>query len=151
MTTELDDLDRRILQELRRDGRKGAAELARELAQPRTTIAERMKRLEDRRVVLGYAARINYAELGQGVVAFVMASFTPGSGTSQKEVAKRIARLPGVEEVHVISGEWDILAKVRGSSIEAIGELVLEKLRTTPGVARTLTMAAFASIREAET
>jgi Lrp/AsnC family transcriptional regulator, leucine-responsive regulatory protein len=79
-----------------------------------------------------------------------MASFTPASGTSQREVAKRIARLHGVEEVFVISGEWDILAKVRGASIESIGELVLEKIRTTPGVARTLTMASFASIREGE-
>jgi DNA-binding Lrp family transcriptional regulator len=50
----------------------------------------------------------------------------------------------------VISGEWDILAKVRGQSIESIGELVLEKIRTTPGVARTLTMASFAAIREGE-
>lgn len=147
---QLDDLDRQILAALKRDGRKGAAELARELGQPRTTIAERIRRLEADQVVLGYTARVNYARLGQGVVSFVMASFTPASGTSQKEVARRIARLPGIEEVHVISGEWDILAKVRGASIESIGELVLEKIRTTPGVARTLTMAAFAAIREGD-
>ena len=110
----------------------------------------RIKRLEERKVILGYTATINYAALGQGVVSFVMASFTPASGTSQKEVARRIARLNGVEEVHVISGEWDILAKVRGRSIEAIGDLVLEKIRTTPGVARTLTVTAFANIREGE-
>jgi DNA-binding Lrp family transcriptional regulator len=150
MTTELDELDRQILASLKRDGRMGAADLARELQQPRTTIAERIKRLEERKVILGYTARVNNAELGEGVVSFVMASFTPASGTSQKEVAKRIARLHGVEEVFVISGEWDILAKVRGSSIESIGELVLEKIRTTPGVARTLTMASFAAIREGE-
>lgn len=149
-SVSLDELDRQILSALRRDGRKGAAELSRELGQPRTTIAERIRRLEQQQVILGYTTRLNHARLGQGVVSFVMASFTPASGTSQKEVAKRIARLPGVEEVHVISGEWDILAKVRGQSIESIGELVLEKIRTTPGVARTLTMAAFAGIREGE-
>ncbi len=81
------------------------------------------------------------------MVAFVMASFTPASGTSQREVAKRIARLEGVEEVYVITGEWDIVAKVRGASIEEIGEVVLERMRTTPGVAGTLTMTAFATIR----
>jgi len=150
MTTELDELDRQVLASLRRDGRAGAADIARELQQPRTTIAERIRRLEERKVILGYTARVNNAELGEGVVSFVMASFTPASGTSQKEVAKRIARLHGVEEVFVISGEWDILAKVRGASIESIGELVLEKIRTTPGVARTLTMASFAAIRESE-
>lgn len=151
MTTALDDLDGEILHRLQRDGRKGAAELARELDQPRTTIAERIRRLEDRGIVQGYTAVVNYAALGEGVVSFVMASFTPASGTSQKEVARRIARLHGVEEVHVISGEWDILAKVRGQSIEAIGELVLEKIRTTPGVARTLTVSVFNTIREGET
>lgn len=150
MTEELDSLDERILQALKKDGRRGAAELARDLAQPRTTIAERIRRLEERKVILGYTAKINHAALGQGVVSFVMASFTPASGTSQKEVARRIARLQGVEEVYVVSGEWDILAKVRGPSIEGIGELVLDKIRTTPGVARTLTMASFAGIREGE-
>lgn len=149
-TVQIDDLDHQILAALKRDGRKGAAEIARELGQPRTTIVERIKRLEAQQVILGYTARVNHARLGAGVVSFVMASFAPASGTSQKEVARRIARLPGVEEVHVISGEWDILAKVRGASIESIGELVLEKIRTTPGVARTLTMAAFAGIRENE-
>lgn len=148
--TDLDDLDREILASLRRDGRKGAAELARELNQPRTTIAERIRRLEERKVILGYTTNINYAALGQGVIAYVMVSFTPASGTSQKEVARRIARLQGVEEVAVVSGEWDIMAKVRGRSIEHIGELVLEKIRTTPGVARTLTMTCFANIREGE-
>lgn len=150
MTVELDELDRQVLSALRRDARKGTAELARELGQPRTTIAERIRSLEKEQVVLGYTARINHAQLGTPVVSFVFASFTPASGTSQKEVAKRIARLPGVEEVYVISGEWDILAKVRGASIESIGDIVLEKIRTTPGVARTLTVAAFAHIREGE-
>lgn len=150
MTVELDELDRDVLGYLERDARAGAAELARKLGQPRTTVAERIKRLEDRGVIKGYTTRIDHAALGKGVVSFVMASFTPASGTSQREVAKRIARLEGVEEVHVIAGEWDILVKVRGASIEEIGEVVLERMRTTPGVARTLTMAAFATIRKGD-
>lgn len=147
MTVALDELDRDILSYLERDARTGAAELARTLGQPRTTVAERIKRLEDRGVIKGYTTRIDHAALGKGVVAFVMASFTPASGTSQREVAKRIARLEGVEEVYVITGEWDIVAKVRGASIEEIGDVVLERMRTTPGVARTLTMTAFTTIR----
>jgi DNA-binding Lrp family transcriptional regulator len=48
--------------------------------------------------------------------------------------------------VHVISGEHDILLKVRGESMECIGSLVIDKLRLIPGVGKTLTMASFATI-----
>ena len=51
-------------------------------------------------------------------------------------------------EVHVISGDWDIIAKARGESIQSIGELVLDKIRNVKGVERTLTCTSFVTIKE---
>ena len=67
---------------------------------------------------------------------------------SQRELAKRIAELSGVYEVHIISGEYDLLLKVRGKSLEEIGKLVVDKLRQLKGVGRTLTCACFETVKE---
>ena len=74
--------------------------------------------------------------------------FSPVEGLSQRETADEIADLRGISEVHMISGEWDMLLKVRGSSMEDIGKLVIDKLREIKGVARTLTCACFTTIKE---
>ena len=90
----------------------------------------------------------DYSQLGEPVTAFILISFLPNNDVSQRELAGRIAGLDGVQEVHLISGEHDILIKVRGRSMEGIGSLVIDKLRMIPGVGKTLTVASFASIKE---
>ncbi|EMR74764.1 transcriptional regulator [Thermoplasmatales archaeon SCGC AB-540-F20] len=63
-------------------------------------------------------------------------------------LARRIAKLQGINEVHIISGEYDLLLKVRGKSLEEIGKLVVDKLRELKGVGRTLTCACFETVKE---
>jgi DNA-binding Lrp family transcriptional regulator len=86
--------------------------------------------------------------VGEATTAFVFVSYNHTSGSSQKEVAEQLAKLEGVYEVHMISGDWDILAKVRGENVERIGELVTEKLRELPGVGKTVTCAVFKTVKE---
>ena len=146
--TNMDELDRRLLVELGKDARATAVELAKKLNVPRTTVVGRLRRLEEERVILGYSARIDHRKLGEPVKAFLMVAFTPAAGQDQRQLARRVAALPGVEEVNIISGEWDILVKVRAASLDAIGDLVLDRVRREPGVARTMTFASFATIKE---
>lgn len=148
MTKGLDPVDAQLVAELRRNGRATAVELSRKIRVPRTTIVGRMRRLEEERVLLGYAARVDHAKLGSPVTAFIMVSFTPAPGVDQRQVARTVAAMPGVEEVHIVSGDWDILVKVRAASLEAIGDLVLDRIRKEPGVGRTLTFNSFARIKE---
>ena len=67
---------------------------------------------------------------------------------AQRELANRIAKIPGIYEVHIISGEYDLLLKVRGTSLEDIGKLVIDKLRQLKGVGRTLTCTCFETVKE---
>ncbi|MCC6024074.1 MAG: Lrp/AsnC family transcriptional regulator, partial [Thaumarchaeota archaeon] len=99
-------------------------------------------------VIKGFTVKLDKAKLGKSILAFVLVSFMPGSDISQKALAHEIAMLDNVEEVHLITGEWDILLKVRGSSIKEIGDLVIDKLRGMRGVARTLTCVAVHSVKE---
>lgn len=67
---------------------------------------------------------------------------------SQRDVARSISLLEDVAEVHIISGEWDLLIKVRSSSVEEIGKIVVDKLREIKGVKSTMTCVSFVAVKE---
>ena len=140
--------DGKILQELRLDSSRAVSEIASDLQIPRTTVQERIRKMVQSGVIRRFTIQSDYTKLGKPVTAFILVSFLAGTGVSQKEAAQKISEIPDVCEVHVISGEWDIIAKARGESIQSIGELVLDKIRNVKGVERTLTCTSFAAIKE---
>ncbi|MCD6380928.1 MAG: Lrp/AsnC family transcriptional regulator [Candidatus Asgardarchaeia archaeon] len=144
----LDEKDLAILRELMRDARQTTKSISRKLGIPRSTIYERIKRMVKNGVIKGFTAIPDFGKLGLPITAFVLVSFLPNPEISQTELAKRISMLDGVYEVHIVSGEWDLLLKVRGRSMEEIGELVIEKLRKMRGVGRTVTCISFTKIKE---
>lgn len=144
----MDEKDRSILEELTKDSRKTTKAIAKELEIPRATVHDRITRMEDRGVIRRYTAVPDYGQLGLGVTAFILAQFDHAEGRSQRETAEEIADITGIYEVHLISGEYDMLLKVRGSTMEEIGNLVVDKLRDVKGVARTLTCASFSTVKE---
>ena len=144
----LDEKDTAILEELMKDSRKTTKAIAKELDIPRATVHDRIARLERKGVIRKYTAIPDYREMGLGVTAFILVQFDHADGKSQRDTAEEIAEIQGIFEVHLISGEYDILLKVRGSSMEEIGQLVVDKLRDVKGVARTLTCASFATVKE---
>jgi len=144
----LDEKDSAILEELIKDSRKTTKAIAKELDIPRATVHDRIIKMEQKQVIRKYTAVPDYSQLGIGVSAFILVQFGPQEGLSQRETADEIADLKGIYEVHMISGEYDMLLKVRGSSMEDIGKLVIDRLREIKGVSRTLTCACFTTIKE---
>jgi DNA-binding Lrp family transcriptional regulator len=144
----LDEKDSSILEELMEDSRKTTKAIAKSLGIPRATVHDRIVRMEARKVIRKYTAVPDYSQLGLGVTAFVLAQFEPTQGISQRDTAEEISSISGIFEVHMISGEWDMLLKVRGSSMEEIGKLVIDRLRDVKGVSRTLTCACFNTVKE---
>lgn len=140
--------DNQLLQKLRLDSSKPVSEIASELGIPRTTAQERIKRLVQAGVIKRFTIQTDYSKLGKTVTVFILVSFSSTSGISQREAAQKIAEIPDICEVHVISGDWDIIAKARGETIQSVGELVLDKIRNVKGVERTLTCTSFAAIKE---
>ena len=144
----LDEKDTTILEELMKDSKKTTKAIAKELDIPRATVHDRIVKMEQKKIIKKYTAVPDYAQLGIGVTAFILVQFSPQAGPSQRETAEEIADLRGIFEVHMISGEYDMILKVRGSSMEDIGSLVIDRLREIKGVARTLTCASFSTIKE---
>lgn len=144
----LDEKDSSILQELMKDSRKTTKSIAKELDIPRATVHDRIIRMEERGVIRKYTAVPDYGQLGLGVTSYVLVQFEPEKGVSQRDTAEEIASMQGIFEVQMISGEYDMLLKVRGASMEEIGKLVIDRLREVKGVARTLTCACFTTVKE---
>jgi len=144
----LDEKDSSILEELMKDSRKTTKSIAKGLDIPRATVHDRILRMEQRGTIRRYTAIPDYSQLELGVTSFVLVQFEPEKGVSQRDTAEEIASIHGIFEVHMISGEYDMLLKIRGASMEEIGKLVIDRLREVKGVARTLTCACFTTVKE---
>ncbi len=144
----LDEKDRLILRELREDAKKTTKTIAENTGIPRTTVHDRINKMEENRIIRKFTVIPNYELIGEPTTAFVFVSYNPQSGTGQRELAEQLAKLDGVYEVHLISGDWDIIAKVRGPNVERIGELVIERLRDLAGVGKTVTCTVFKTVKE---
>ncbi|EQB69512.1 MAG: Lrp/AsnC family transcriptional regulator [Candidatus Thermoplasmatota archaeon] len=143
----MDDKDSRILEYLMEKGRDKIADISRNLDIPRITIYERMQNMISNGVIKGFTAIPDYSQLGLGAMAYVFVSFDPKANVKQREMARIIGNFPQVYEVSIVAGQWDLIIKVRGKSIEEIGEFVLDKLRSVAGVERTETITVFSSIK----
>ena len=144
----MDSKDHEIIEALRNDSRKSFAKLAEELGIPRATLQDRVRKLLKDGVIKKFTIVPDYAKLGKQITAFVMVSFSPVPGLSQRELAKEIAATENVQEVYLISGQWDILVKIRVEKVEDVGKLVIDRVRGIRGVARTETCVSFECVRE---
>ncbi len=148
MKYQLDTTDQRILERLMDDSSKSLAHIARELGLPRPTVNYRIQRMRREGIIRKFTVVRDHAKLGQGLTSYVFVRYRPEAEVDQKEVASKLAELPQVHEAHIITGDWDILLKVRTGSLEELGTLVLDELRSRPGVGRTFTSSVLATVKE---
>jgi Lrp/AsnC family transcriptional regulator, leucine-responsive regulatory protein len=144
----IDTKDEMIIAELKKNARNSAKNIAANINIPRVTVHDRIQKLIQQGIIKSFNVSIDYKKIGFATEVFIFISFLPNLDVSQRELAKRIAKLPGVYEVHIISGEYDLLLKVRGKTLEDIGTLVVDKLRQLKGVGRTFTFACFETVKE---
>ena len=144
----LDEKDVALLELLQENARLTVKELSRKIGSPITTTHARLKRLEKEGFIKAYRAVLDPKKLGFNTLAYIFISFSREKGLDQRKVASEIAKIPEVQEVHIITGEWDILAKVRVSNVDALGELVVNKLRNIEGVEKTYTSVVLENVKE---
>ena len=127
----IDPVDRRLLLALSKDGRRPAADLAKELGLSRQAVTERIRDLERRGVIRGYRAEVDPAALGLAVRAHVRLTMDGRAPVKQsRELLRRLALSPLVRSVHRVSGEDCVVAQVLCRRIEDVSAL-LEDLQAT--------------------
>ncbi|MFQ5405590.1 MAG: Lrp/AsnC family transcriptional regulator [Candidatus Micrarchaeia archaeon] len=147
-------VDFRLLDELQLNCRQSLKDISKKLKVPMSTIHDRVKRLENSGVIKSYSAVLDAESLGVSQTSFVLVSVKSNfpadlkNNLSDWDIFKEIAKFSRVQEVHIVTGEWDLLLKVRGDSVKDIGLFVIEKLRQVPGIDRTQTIDAVLSPKE---
>jgi Lrp/AsnC family leucine-responsive transcriptional regulator len=134
--------DAHILDVLQRDGRRPYADLGAEVGMSGPSAHERVKKLEARGVITGYAAIVDPRAIGYDILAFSWIIQAPG--TTSIDLTDMFAAIPEVEECHHITGEADYLIKVRARDTRDL-ERVLRAVRATPNVFQTETDVVFSS------
>ena len=135
-TEELDELDLQILDALQRNARSTFAELGTIVGLKAPAVHDRVKRLEQRGHIRGYAAQLDTKLLGLELAAFVSCYTTPDC--NYDEFTRTLSEMPEICEVHSVAGEETFLCKVVTRSTQHLDEL-LARLKATPGMARTRT------------
>jgi Lrp/AsnC family leucine-responsive transcriptional regulator len=134
--------DAKILDVLQRDGRRPYADLGSDVGMSGPSAHERVKKLETRGVITGYAATVDPRALGYDILAFSWVTQAPGS--TSHDLTDSFAAIPEIEECHHITGEADYLIKVRARDTRDL-ERVLRQVQSTPNVFQTETDVVFSS------
>jgi Lrp/AsnC family transcriptional regulator, leucine-responsive regulatory protein len=148
MGDKLDAKDLHILGVLQRDARTPIEEVARQIGLTKTPTASRIRKLEERGIIERYAARLNPEKLGLLVTAFVSVTLTDHTITSREAFATTVLTLPHVLECHFVTGDADLLLKVRVTSIADFQHEVIETISRSGRVATIATRIVMSTLKE---
>lgn len=134
---DLDEIDLRIVALLQEHCKTPLAKIGERVGLSAPAVIERIKKLEEGGVIVGYTALIDARKLGHDVAAFIGVLTSTPRGIS--DVEGQIAGRPEVLECHHVTGGHTLLLKVKTVDTTALEELI-SHLRSIEGVARTETM-----------
>jgi len=141
----LDDIDRKILRTLQQDGRTKRNELAELVGLSVPSASERLKKLEDNRIIEGYYAKLNRQAFGYDILAFILVMMD--SSKHYKDLIKHVDKHPNIIECYSVLGEGSHLLKICVKNTEAL-EKLLSEIQTWPGITSTKTTYVLSAIKE---
>jgi len=142
----LDNTDLHILQLMQENARIPNVDMAKKLEMAPSAVLERVKKLEQKKVIRNYTASIDPAAVEQELLAFIFIKTTDGMGCSVTGPA--LARIPEVQEVHNIAGEDCYLVKVRTADSAGLIALMRNEFARIPTIQSTKTTIVLETVKE---
>lgn len=139
----MDDIDQALIAQLRQNARATVAELAHRLKVSRGTVTNRIRKLEDQQMIVGYTVRLRPEAEPERIRAW-MAVLVDGNQT--RAVIASLLGEPGVAALHDTNGRWDLLAELSAGSMSELSQ-VLERIRLIKGIQSTETSIHLATYR----
>jgi Lrp/AsnC family leucine-responsive transcriptional regulator len=137
--TELDDVDRRLLEELQLDADRPNVELARIVGLSPAATLKRIRRLKDEGVIEGIRARVNASAVGFPLQVYVMCTLGEHDERANQRFQTAIKKIPNVVRADWVTGETDALLQVVARDVAEL-QRVLMLLSGRAGSARILTL-----------
>lgn len=142
----MDAIDRTLLDALQTDARTTQGELARRVGLSQPSVAERIRKLEERGLIKGYVAKADAKALGKDITAYIGVRIEHPRHFDTFD--KRVGAMPEVLECHRVAGGDSYLLKILTANTQTLDSLLVEGLRTLPGVVATQTTIVLASVKE---
>ena len=139
----MDAIDQQLISLLRKDARTNVAALAKKLGVSRGTVTNRITRLEDGGVIVGYTVRLRPDAEPSEISAWMSVAV---EGNQTRAVIASLLGEPGVAELHDTNGRWDLLAEISASTTADLSK-VLERIRLIRGIRSSETNIHLASYR----
>ena len=133
----MEDIDRRILVELGQSGRMSYTDLGKSTGLSTSAVHQRVRRLEERGVITGYAARIDPALTGGSITAFI--SCKPFDPAAPDDTPERLSDIAEIDACHSVAGEENYILKVRVATPAELEQL-LTTIRTKANVSTRTTI-----------
>jgi Lrp/AsnC family transcriptional regulator, leucine-responsive regulatory protein len=131
----MDTTDLTLVGELMKRGRASWAELAQKTGLSSPGIMDRIRRLEEKKIIRGYRAIIDHESLGFEITAFVSISLERPS--HKAAFLKRIRQFSEIQECHAITGDFDYLLKIRCMNTKHFEQILSLGLKSMTGVSKT--------------
>ena len=131
----MDEVDHKLMSLLRQDARLTVAALAAKLKVSRGTVTNRIRRLEDDGVIVGYTVRLRPDVQHNAIKAWMSIAV---DGNQTRAVIASLLGEPGVATLHDTNGRWDLLAELRAETLQDLAK-VLERIRLLKGISNTET------------
>ncbi|WP_136636011.1 Lrp/AsnC family transcriptional regulator [Pseudooceanicola onchidii] len=144
----MDDLNRKILRELTRNGRISNLELADRVGLSPSACLRRVQELERSGVITGYRAVLDPVKKGIGFTAYVTVGLNAHTKAAQEAFEAAIAHSPEVVECHNITGSWEYLMRIEAADLAAYKAFHTEVLGTVPQVSAITSYVVMASPKD---
>lgn len=144
--SSLDTVDYKVLSALMNEGRITWAELGDLLKLSPPAAADRVRRLEEKGIIKGYAALLNPEQINCEVTAFI--GITLNHPDYRAQFLDQLLQLPSIQECHHVAGEDDYLIKVRCFRMSDLESLISDFIKKIPGVGKTKTTIVLSTIKE---
>jgi DNA-binding Lrp family transcriptional regulator len=122
------------------------ARLARKLGEPSTTLHYNLKKLEREGAIKSYKAVFDHGRIGEGFCVFILINLSPDEYSDPERIAKGLARLEQVESADIITGDWEMILKVRTKDQDAYYEFVKNVL-SRKGITKIKTLTSLKQLK----
>ena len=144
----IDKIDEQIISILAKNGRITLSDLAKEVNLTISPCQARLKKLENKKYILGYHARVNYEQLQRAHVAFVQVVLSDTRASALENFNREVSKLESIEQCHMIAGSFDYLLKVRSKNISQYRSILAEKISSLPNVSSTSTFVSMETVKD---
>jgi DNA-binding Lrp family transcriptional regulator len=131
----MDETDHQLLSLLRQDARLSIANLSHKLGVSRGTVSNRITKLEDQGVIVGYTVRVRPDVQKSDIKAWMSIAV---EGNQTRAVIASLLGEPNVATLHDTNGRWDLLAELRAENLQNLSK-TLERIRLVKGISNTET------------